>query len=323
MTPPGGAGHGPLSNGAPFVSPSKAVDCERIIRVTVDERSHPGLTDVVADRMWSWGVRGIEEQTLNDGRQQLSTSVGNHANSITRALASLDPSWSWSVDDVDAHQAADWKRFARPVRCRDDIVVAPAWIDDDDETTEGLTIQIEPGASFGLGDHPTTRSSVRALADELDTRLSAAEAATSILDVGCGSGVLAILAAIAGVPTVRAIDVAGAAVSATIDNAERNGVGGRIDVDDAEIRHLRRPADGYSIIVANILAPILLAVADDLKRLLSDDGALIISGVLSEGHGHGHVHVLKALEPLRPVSTIDDDGWATVTLRAGQSSLNS
>ena len=73
---------------------------ERIIRVTVDERTHPGLADAVADRMWSWGVRGVEEQTLADGRQQLSTSVGNHGDSIARALASLDPSWHWSVDDV-------------------------------------------------------------------------------------------------------------------------------------------------------------------------------------------------------------------------------
>lgn len=298
------------------MSPSNASDRERIIRVTVDERSHPGLADAVADRMWSWGVRGVEERTLDDGRQQLSTSVGNHGDSIARALSSLDPSWQWSVDDVDAGQSDDWKRFARPIRCRDDIVVVPAWLDDDDAPADGLTIRIEPGASFGLGDHPTTRSSVRALADELDMRADADEAAASVLDVGCGSGVLAILAAIAGVPAVRAIDVAGAAVTATIDNAERNGVDGRIVVDDAELGELPRPADGYDVIVANILAPVLLSMADDLKRLLSDDGALIISGVLSDGHGHGHAHVLQALEPLRPVSTIDDDGWATVTLRA-------
>jgi len=288
---------------------------ERIIRVTVDERTNPGLADAVADRMWSWGVRGVEEQTLDDGRQQLSTSVGNHGDSIARALSSLDPSWHWSVDDVDTSQTDDWKRFARPIRCRDDIVVTPAWLDNDAGGGDDLVIRIEPGASFGLGDHPTTRSSVRALANELDTRADTGAPAASVLDVGCGSGVLAILAAIAGVPTVRAIDVAAAAVVATVDNAERNGVGGRIAVDDAEIGELPRPADGYDVIVANILAPVLLTMADDLRRLLADDGTLIISGILSEGHGHGHAHVLSALAPLRPVSTIDDDGWATVTLR--------
>jgi len=296
------------------MSRSSHTDHERIIRVTVDERSHPGLADLVADRMWSWGVRGVEERTLDDGHQQLSTSVGNHGDSIARALSTLDPSWNWSVDDVDATQADDWKRFAQPIRCRDDIVIVPAWLDDVTDN-EGLTIRIEPGASFGLGDHPTTRSSVRALADELDARADAGAPTESVLDVGCGSGVLAILAAIAGVPVVRAIDVAGAAVTATGDNAERNGVGGRIAVDDTEAGELPQPTGGYDVIVANILAPVLLSMAADLRRLLADDGTLIISGILSEGHGHGHAHVLRALAPLRPDSTIDDDGWATVTLR--------
>ncbi|MEM1335463.1 MAG: 50S ribosomal protein L11 methyltransferase [Actinomycetota bacterium] len=69
------------------------------------------------------------------------------------------------------------------------------------------------------------------------------------------------------------------------------------------------------MVVANILAPTLIALADDLDRLLASDGTLVISGVLSAGNGHGHRHVLDALGVLQPVSTIDDDGWATVTLR--------
>ena len=197
--------------------------------------------------------------------------------------------------------------------CRPDLIVVPAWwtepVDDGAEV-----IRIDPGAAFGLGDHPTTRSSLRALADELDRRRDAGGAQT-VLDVGCGTGALAVLAAMRGVASVRAIDIAASAVEATLANADRNGVGGRIEVDRTPLASLPIPEpDGYDVIVANILAPVLVAMADDLRRLLAPNGRLIVSGVLSSGHGHGHDHVLDALAPLGVVSTIDDDGWATITL---------
>ncbi|MEL6890792.1 MAG: 50S ribosomal protein L11 methyltransferase [Actinomycetota bacterium] len=285
---------------------------EQLIRVTVDL----DLAEVVADRMWSWGVRGVEEFPADDGQVTLSTSVGNDRSAIARALSSLNPSWSWSVDTIDDEHADDWKRFAEPVRCRHDIVVVPAWYDGDVGADSDLIIRIEPGGAFGLGDHPTTRSSIRALADEIDRRRRRPEPRWSMLDVGCGSGALAVLAALRDVPFVRGIDIADAAVAATLDNAERNGVADQIHADATDLAKVP-PADpsGYDLVIANILAPTLVSMADDLRRVLADDGTLIISGILSDGNGHGHRHVLDALAPLRPVSTIDDAGWATVTLR--------
>lgn len=282
---------------------------ERLIRVTVG----PELAEMVSDRMWSWGVRGVTEADTADGRVTLSTSVGDDKDAIARALGSLDPSWSWRVDDVDATAAEDWRRFAEPVECVGGVVIAPAW--QPAPETDDLVIAIEPGSAFGLGDHPTTRSSVTALVAELDRRADAGHPANSVLDVGCGTGVLAIVAARKGVGEVRAIDLADAAVGATLDNAERNGLGGRIRANTDELGELERPADGYDLVIANILAPTLVSMASDLRRLLADDGTLIISGILSEGNGHGHRHVLDALFPMRTVATIDDDGWATVTLR--------
>ncbi|MEM1334055.1 MAG: 50S ribosomal protein L11 methyltransferase, partial [Actinomycetota bacterium] len=208
---------------------------ERLISVTVST----DLVERVSDRMWSWGVRGVEEAVLDDGSVRLSTSVGNQGDAIARALGTLDPSWQWSVDDVDATAADDWKRHPEPIRIRDDLIVAPAWHQDADSTIgDELVLRIDPGAAFGLGDHPTTRSALRAVADELDHRSAAGRPVETLLDVGCGAGALAILAARRGVRRVRAIDIADAAVAATVDNAGRNGVGDRIQVDTADLADL-------------------------------------------------------------------------------------
>jgi ribosomal protein L11 methyltransferase len=162
-------------------------------------------------------------------------------------------------------------------------------------------VSIEPGGAFGLGDHPTTRASLRAVA-----RLGIAGA--DVLDVGCGTGVIAVTAALSGARSVRAIDVAAAAVEATIDNARRNGVGEQVTVDATPVTEL----DGdYDVVVANILAPTLVALADDLRRVTRTDGRLVISGILADAHDH----VLAALSPMYVERTEADDGWACVTLR--------
>jgi ribosomal protein L11 methyltransferase len=105
-----------------------------------------------------------------------------------------------------------------------------------------------------------------------------------------------------------AIDIAEAAAEATQDNARRNGVSDRISASTVEIADV----DGtYDLVVANVLAPPLVAMADDLRRLTAPDGCLVVSGVLTDHHGH----VLEALEPMVAVATDDLEGWASVELR--------
>lgn len=261
--------------------------------------------DIASDRLWQLGVRAVEERAADRGAVELWTAIGEDAASIERAASTLAPGWSWRCVDVDAEPADTWRATAGPVWVADDLVVVPAWQDPpSSETAEGLTVvRIEPGAAFGLGDHPATALTLRALRDALDRRPGA-----SVLDVGCGTGVLAVAAARLGARGVRAVDTSAAAVEATIDNADRNGVRADLVVDTSPLTALDDP---YDVVLANILAPALIELAPDLRRLTAPDGVLVVSGIL-EGR---HEHVLAALEPMRAVETQTSDGWAAVRLR--------
>ncbi len=129
-----------------------------------------------------------------------------------------------------------------------------------------------------------------------------------MLDVGCGTGVLAIIGALAGASRVIAIDIADAAVEATIDNAKRNGV---VDLIDVSVTPVEQVVGEFDLVVANILAPVLVSMADSLRQLTASTGRLVIAGILLDRHDH----VLAALSPMVTVSTHHLDGWAVVELR--------
>ena len=281
---------------------------ERMIVVTVE----PDVADLVSDRFWQLGVRAVREVTCDDGSVEVTSSVGNDPGAISRAVATFDPAWAWRVEEVSTAASDEWRRHARPVEYRPGFVMVPAWLDPghaiertDDGGVDGLVTLVEPGSAFGLGDHPTTRGSMGLLCDLLTDD---ARPVGSVLDVGCGTGVLAVLAAQLDVADVRAVDVSDAAITATTHNARLNGVADRIVADTTPLAEV----DGdFDVVVANILAPVLVALADDLRRVTAPDGALVISGVLASRHDH----VLAALAPMTPVRSETDGGWITIELR--------
>ena len=262
--------------------------------------------DVASDRLWQLGVRAVEERDLAGGVVELRTSVGRDDDAVARAAAILDPNWSWRTEDVSTAAAQTWRDFAVPNWVADDLVIVPAWLDLD--VPPGVTaVMIEPGGAFGLGDHPTSQLTAGALRRELARRHPVRPGPVSVLDVGCGTGVLAVVAALSGAAPVRAVDIAGDAVEATAANAALNGVADQIVVDDTPVGEIEGE---FAIVVANILAPVLVAVAADLRRLTAIDGRLIISGILAAAHGH----VIEALHPMVVVDVVERDGWVAVTL---------
>ncbi len=128
-----------------------------------------------------------------------------------------------------------------------------------------------------------------------------------VLDVGCGSGVLAIGAALRGATSVVGIDISTAAVEATTSNSVANGVEHIVVASTISLAEVNATFD---IVVANVLAPALIDMAEHLRRVVADGGVLVISGVLADRNAH----VLDALEPLRPTSTVTMDGWAAISL---------
>lgn len=278
-----------------------------------------GEVDIASDVLWQLGVRAIEERDAPDDAVELWTAVGEEPDAVARVVDAIAGRWSTRTEDVDTDAAETWREHAEPMWVRDDLVVVPAWLEVDiDAGPPGgpsgtgakeypghtTVVRIEPAGAFGLGDHPTTSLSLRAVSRLIDNRPDTVD----LIDVGCGTGVIAITAALRRPGRVRAVDVASAAVEATESNASRNGVADRIVVDDAPLASV----DGeYDLVVANILAPTLLALAADLRRLTRTDGRLVISGILADRHDH----VVEALAPMIVEQTDVLDGWAAVTLR--------
>ncbi len=209
----------------------------RTFVVTVDTDQ----VDLASDRLWQLGVRAVEERSPADGGAgiELWTSVGQDDAAIARAAAALEPGWTWRVVDVPTAFSETWREHVEPSWLTDDLVIVPEWIDID--VDDGVTrVVIEPAGAFGLGDHPTSQLSARALRTELRRLVGRGTTSCSVLDVGCGTGVLSIVAALSGATRVRAVDIAADAVAATSANAALNGVDDRIEVDDTARRPTRR-----------------------------------------------------------------------------------
>lgn len=249
----------------------------------------PHEAELASDALWGLGVVAVEERHVTDGIE-LWTSLGD--------ADTVDLPWPWRFVEVDEAVADTWRQYATPIWVEDDLVVRPSWVAF--EAADGVTVlSIEPGATFGMGDHPTTRLTLAAARRTVT-------AGCSVLDVGCGSGVLAIGAMVFGAGAAVGIDIAPAAVPVTEANALANGV--HVDVSTTPLEELE---GAFDIVLANILAPALVALAPHLRRVLAPGGTLVVSGILE----HSHSHVLHALEPLHAVRTDTLDGWAAVTLR--------
>jgi ribosomal protein L11 methyltransferase len=263
--------------------------------------------ELASDALWALGVAAIEERAVageaartEDHFVELWTSLGTDVGAVTTAAEAFPKRWRWRTVELDPAAAERWREHALPSWVDDRLVIVPAWKD----LTVGpdvLRVDIDPGAAFGLGDHPTTILSLRVLHELLWS-------GATVLDVGCGSGVLGITAARLGAPYVAAIDVSPAAVEATRANAERNGVAATVNVSTTPLAAV---TDEFDIVLANLLAPIVVDTAPALRRVTAPAGALIVSGVLEGSHGH----VVEALAPMRVVETATREGWAALLLR--------
>jgi len=265
-----------------------------------------GEAELASDALWALGVAAIEERELTgtpgteDHLVELWTSLGDDAEAVTRAAEAFPARWRWHLVEVDPAVTETWRAHAVPTWVEQDLVIVPAW---QEVTTppDVLRVGIDPGAAFGLGDHPTTVLTLRLLR-------SVMWPGATVLDVGCGSGVLSVVAARLGAPYVEAIDISSAAVEATVANAARNGVAG---VVAASTRALAEVEERFDVVLANLLAPIVVELAADLRRVTAPAGALIVSGVLADRHDH----VVEALAPMRVVETLTREAWAALLLR--------
>ena len=167
--------------------------------------------------------------------------------------------------------ANTWKQYYKPSKVGEKIVVKPIW--EEYEAKDGeLVVDLDPGMAFGTGTHETTRMCIQALERYVKEE-------STVFDVGCGSGILAIAAAKLGAKLAVGVDLDPVAVESSIENVGYN------NLKNIEILHgnLVEVIDGKAdIVVANILAEIICILTDDVKRVLKDSGVFITSGIIHD-----------------------------------------
>jgi ribosomal protein L11 methyltransferase len=186
----------------------------------------------------------------------------------------------------DSEWADNWKEFFHPLPIGNSFVVKPTW--EDWKGEDRIVLEIDPESSFGSGQHETTSLCLEALEDiSLE--------GVSVLDMGCGSGILGIGALLLGAKDVLAVDIDKNAVDIAVKNANLNkvenfeGLCGNTLADQGVYEKVT--SKKYGVILANIVADVIIAMAPTFKKVLEDDGILICSGIISPRKGE----VLTAL----------------------------
>ena len=245
---------------------------------------------------------GWERSTL---KALFETEAGAEQ-AATRALAQHG-NQGLHIQALHAVPERDWVRLTQsqfaPVEITPEFWIVPSW----HEPPAGArhVIRLDPGLAFGTGTHPTTRMCLRWLA----TRQPAA--GPRVLDYGCGSGILAIAAALLGAVRVDAVDIDPAAVQSTRDNAARNAA--RVSPGLPELANQAVPS-GYDTVLANILATPLKLLAPLLCDHLAPAGWLVLAGILER-----QADALKAAyAPWLTLEVSDqEDGWILMTAQRG------
>ena len=224
---------------------------------------------------------GVGEQPLWGEMQLIALfAAGTHADALLHAIEALDSEIDLTSARFDEVADQDWERAwmdqYEPLRFGRRTWIVP-WNRDlpsEAEIDDAAVLRLDPGLAFGSGTHPTTALCLEWL-DGLDLH------GIEVLDFGCGSGILALAALKLGATHVVGIDNDPQALLATHDNAERNGLQGQIEVF--------LPADAvaktYPVVVANILASALDALADTLAARVAPGGRIALSGILEGQEG--------------------------------------
>lgn len=259
--------------------------------VTLDLPAVPEMLDSLEQALWDRGALAItlldaaDQPLLEPGPGELPlwSNIRLRAllpeeadtDGLIRTLVAEGLLESESLARVDSVPERDWSRAwldrFRPMCFGERIWICPSTIEPDPDWP--IVVRLDPGLAFGSGTHPTTAMCLEWL-DRQDC------AGRRVIDYGSGSGVLAVTAALCGADAVVAVDHDPQALTATADNAARNGVADRIQSVAPD--GLTDGAGDFDLLLANILAGPLIALAPRLSTLLAPSGCMLLSGLLDE-----------------------------------------
>ena len=202
----------------------------------------------------------------------------------------------------DADWENNWKQFYKPMEIGDRLTVIPEW-----ESTgvpeDRVALRLNPGLTFGTGSHATTRLCLTALEE-------AVHGGETVLDLGCGSGILSIAALRLGAASAKAVDIDDKCLTVAYENAALNGIGKdryTVLVGDVLSNGALREAlgGGYDVVVANIVADVIIGLAPMVRQFLKPGGLFLCSGIID-------TRAEEVADALR------QNGWEIETTRSGE-----
>lgn len=202
----------------------------------------------------------------------------------------------------DADWENNWKQFYKPMEIGDRLIVIPEW-----ESTgvpeDRVALRLNPGLTFGTGSHATTRLCLTALEE-------AVHGGETVLDLGCGSGILSIAALRLGAASAKAVDIDDKCLTVAYENAALNGIGKdryTVLVGDVLSNGALREAlgGGYDVVVANIVADVIIGLAPMVRQFLKPGGLFLCSGIIDTRAG-------EVADALR------QNGWEIETTRSSE-----
>ena len=288
---------------------SQHADQNILLEILVEQE----FCEIVSDALWACGAQAVE--VLDDVNQSIvRTHLGNDPlgqwESYVEQFGNADnrlKDWPVRLFEQNTDVANTWREFAKTTVV-ESVALIPQWKRDEFDYSDSslLPIFIEPYGSFGIGDHPTTRATLTLALQHLQDFGDA----PSILDIGCGSGVLSVALIKKFNGVAHGIDLAATAIEASIFNAQLNGVEVSFTCQQGGLECI---SGTYSHVLANILAPVLLEGSVAIGGAVEENGYLFLSGFTDSREKD----IVKCYEKLgfRYINKNEIDGWLAISLQ--------
>ncbi|MBR6917395.1 MAG: 50S ribosomal protein L11 methyltransferase [Clostridia bacterium] len=231
------------------------------------------------------GVYGdlIDEELLKKDKTRGSVSaflpsggaITENVSYIKERLAALGIKYEIELDGVSEEDWADsWKQYYKPIKTGERIVIVPVWEKYDAKDGETVVL-MDPGMAFGTGTHETTRLCAKLLEKYV-------KSGCRMLDVGCGSGILAICAAKLGAESCFACDIDPVSVRVACENVGLNKTPCVVCRESDLLKSVEKVEGGYDVCTANIVADVIIRLAPDIGEYLANDAVFVVSGIIVE-----------------------------------------
>lgn len=251
----------------------------------------------------------IEPEKDHDSTlEEVLAAVRELADFVDIGEATIEKSQTEDIDWMN-----NWKKYWKPFKVDEHIIIKPTWETVEDVPEDTLVVELDPGTAFGTGTHHTTRLCITQLKKYM-------QPGQSVLDVGCGSGILSIIALLLGAKEASATDVDVHAVEAALENAGVNGIQGDVYtvltgdvISDEDFRHTVGEHK-FDMVLANIFAEIIIPLSGVVKEMMKPGALFITSGIIDEREED----VRKALTEngFEIMEVTHSGGWVSFTAKA-------